>query len=1202
MNTHNTSFGLWASFLFVTLLSNPLLANFTEPPTRLYGKVIHLGAGTSYQVYAGELSVVIYDADNVENQVTLTTQLAPLGAGNAFSYELDIPQMYLPDALKMDDYLSIGSNARNFQIASITLDGNPADFLDTAQSTLSVTFNDRAGEHRLDLKVSFDEVDTDGDGMPDWWENLFGLNPNDPNDASSDIDNDTLTALAEFLGGTDPTVDNSEPEVIASSVLLAYNGYSGLMINIVDANDDPADITIQVDTIDETKVMIHDSSGAFDTVNDTFTYAQVLNGELMLVAQPGFVGHTTISVTATDLAMNNASGDVIVRPLSPATHAVIQPALWLNATSLSAPGDLEVWADLSGNNRDGFQGVVADQPAFDDDSGNTPSLPFVDFDGGDLFYLDDQQLALDSGTGLLAFSTNAFGPDDQVLFYGGGLEISLGGSDSVTNMQSLRVRESTGRELIGPVIMASEVSQLSWFSAANRSVLRKAGGVPFFSVLNHIGFDFSFPTIGGAHVIGEADPQNLLSGAIHEVIFYDEVLDAETLSRIEDYQMSRWQSLVLWDHRDETVPLSLTGFNGVRNSLNGGWGQDNLIGAELDDLLRGGPSDDTFTGNAGADRFQIFMGDGNDRISDFSESEGDHLDLSALFQDHSGTPEPYVNLRVAIVRENNIPRLDTIVELDFEVDGVVDQEIALTNIVWQNADLPRLVGEGYLQLGGLRYTTDLFFAGIETELIETAVARTFTITRQGNLDSSLGAYLSFGGTADDGEDFELADLQSAGLVHWVYFERGEDTTTFTITPQQDLWEESEVINISVLPLIGSELGNVPELEITLDDAPVVTVEALVPYAQRVGPVPGRFKVSRSGPLDAPMTVNLNLAGTAINGIDYEPISPQVIFDSGEAVKEIEVRPLSGVKVLEPKLAQLSVEVDQSQYITASPWSAAVSILDGFTSQPTTISKWASTQNFTPAQLADLAILQDVDDDSDFRTALEEYIRGSDSSVSDPLSQFLDVTSVENGRVLVTAKVREGLADVGYELAYFIADPLNTIPVEDLFTLSLERLSDGFVELRYLSKQGVDFTGGLMWVLDMNLTEPLFIESPASAPLADLENSLLAQGPAWVPAIDSPVLKAPRLASGETVDFVSNVTGPFRLDFDWTASLGAGDTLRLLVNGEENQVLTAGETDWTSVVLNITEEGRHTVSWELARQSSEGAVANWGASLRNVTLQ
>jgi hypothetical protein len=47
--------------------------------------------------------------------------------------------------------------------------------------------------------------DTDGDGVPDEWETLHGLNLNDPSDARSDTDGDGLSNLEEYQSGTSAT-------------------------------------------------------------------------------------------------------------------------------------------------------------------------------------------------------------------------------------------------------------------------------------------------------------------------------------------------------------------------------------------------------------------------------------------------------------------------------------------------------------------------------------------------------------------------------------------------------------------------------------------------------------------------------------------------------------------------------------------------------------------------------------------------------------------------------------------------------------------------------------------------------------------------------------------------------------------------------------------------------------------------------------
>jgi hypothetical protein len=53
------------------------------------------------------------------------------------------------------------------------------------------------------LNVESATGDADNDGLPDWWEDLYGLNKNVA-DASQDADSDGLTNLQEFQGRTDP--------------------------------------------------------------------------------------------------------------------------------------------------------------------------------------------------------------------------------------------------------------------------------------------------------------------------------------------------------------------------------------------------------------------------------------------------------------------------------------------------------------------------------------------------------------------------------------------------------------------------------------------------------------------------------------------------------------------------------------------------------------------------------------------------------------------------------------------------------------------------------------------------------------------------------------------------------------------------------------------------------------------------------------
>lgn len=47
--------------------------------------------------------------------------------------------------------------------------------------------------------------DADSDGMPDSWEEKYGLDPNDPSDSNGDINGDGYTNIEKYINGIDPT-------------------------------------------------------------------------------------------------------------------------------------------------------------------------------------------------------------------------------------------------------------------------------------------------------------------------------------------------------------------------------------------------------------------------------------------------------------------------------------------------------------------------------------------------------------------------------------------------------------------------------------------------------------------------------------------------------------------------------------------------------------------------------------------------------------------------------------------------------------------------------------------------------------------------------------------------------------------------------------------------------------------------------------
>ena len=124
---------------------------------------------------------------------------------------------------------------------------------------------------------------TDGDGMPDFWEILYGFDPNNPNDAAGDADGDGLTNLQEFLLGSNPR-DPADPLRIISirtngaDFFVSFNTVAGRNYRVEYKNSltDPTWLPIGADiTADSTITEVPDL-GALAGMPERFYRARLL--------------------------------------------------------------------------------------------------------------------------------------------------------------------------------------------------------------------------------------------------------------------------------------------------------------------------------------------------------------------------------------------------------------------------------------------------------------------------------------------------------------------------------------------------------------------------------------------------------------------------------------------------------------------------------------------------------------------------------------------------------------------------------------------------------------------------------------------------------------------------------------------------------------------------------------------------------------
>ena len=138
-------------------------------------------------------------------------------------------------------------------------------------------------------------IDSDTDGMPDSWEAKYGLDPNDPSDATSDQDNDGVTALDEFLAGTIPSgsidIDGNDNYDALTDGLLLLRGMFGLdgsaLVTGTIASDavysNSVDIESRIATLGDLADI--DGNGDIDALTDgllTLRYLFGLQGDTLI--------------------------------------------------------------------------------------------------------------------------------------------------------------------------------------------------------------------------------------------------------------------------------------------------------------------------------------------------------------------------------------------------------------------------------------------------------------------------------------------------------------------------------------------------------------------------------------------------------------------------------------------------------------------------------------------------------------------------------------------------------------------------------------------------------------------------------------------------------------------------------------------------------------------------------------------------------
>lgn len=1153
---------------------------FTEPDVLFYGEVRKSGGGQTVLLQSGQLELTFVNQSNAANRVTIKGDLYPVGSGSVkpYSYAVKVPIAYLPEAPRMGSFLAVTTQPTNFKIESITVDGVPATLPDGSKEFYGLSFASRSGEYRLDLLVAGDSISTAHDGIPDWWKRVFGLEVG--NDvANDDPDEDGWTNLEEFQRGSDPTKSNLDPQLVSSGLRVPESGEAGVFLQFLDSNTPDSGINVALASLEGSGFQLKvDGAPLAAGAAASFSLTELKSGRVSIKHTDRAVRQIALPVSWND-GGDVLAGEILVAVAAPTLEDGSDAALWLNGSDLPAAGTrISTWADRSGNGRPAMQPLADYQPVAGDRA--------ADFSSAATAHLFFQDAALPTGdqTVLTAYRSAPSADEPQTL-----LSTNRGFLQIAATTQAISYPGAPTYQMDGLAVRG----YANTAGATTTSIFRRKAGL----VQNIFGISYNgeniaaaeiepvLPTLGARRSAIPSGPNPVdtsFGGSLHELLVFPTALGEQKLRDVQNYLESKWSGAVIWNLSTELKPVVLAaGPATTRRIIRGGFAKDQLSGGPADDIVAGGAGDDILTGGGGADRFLFGALDtGRKTIADFDQAK-DIVDLSALFWGVTGDARQSISVRLDTNYTTEVPTLDSVLIVKLPAGGT--QEIVLKNTVIGAAQLIQLIVEGRVCMGALSIPTTVQIAlasGGGAAPVGESLTQSFTVnvTRSGaGVSAALDVPVGFFDDALGGMFVVDGATSSGGQRAVVNFPRGVTSKTLTVHSVPDLETAgAAMLQMAVLPHYQYSVAG-SAVQQAISDNPMVWIEVIQADAIASPAQPARVVLHRDGSLAQSLVVDLQLGGTALNGIHIQSLATSVTISAGQSSREIPISARAAGLSAGPKVLLLKLAA-RNRYLVGSPHEALLYV--GNTAQEAgsagfdrwllaasggAIPKLDSLMGTAPGRLRDYILayglgLSSIDDlwkkgvrlqivDGKPEISVPALLNAADLRWSIQASNDMKQWA-EAGSTFVQAPAASGLRFVGPELAsadrskfYRVNMDLDPGP----------SASSGISALTGASRYGM--SGGANWTTE-----------------AATGNLICTGG-----------------STGETSRIIAKVNGPTAVNFEMEiAGSDWNDTLVFYIDGIRQSTTTG---DPVTIQRTWTSPGSHLLMWEFTRGTGRAVIRN-----------